>query len=183
MPLLFSVKITWAFIFAGLIINGGLIGFEQLQSFDRATIGRCEFDTIPSTIEPPLLAELLPSAMALSRHPRNCAPSAKLIKTPSDWQAVSFGSVENSHVEMFLPLKSIKLFNVTTSMRTFHASGVLLYAENPTGNEYIMLSLRAGQLVLTVNDEYSQVKVRYPLSGTGFKWWAFRKEYVVFIIF
>ena len=28
----------------GLIINGVLVGFEQLQAFDKAAVGRCEFE-------------------------------------------------------------------------------------------------------------------------------------------
>ncbi|XP_055337185.1 laminin subunit alpha-1-like [Paramacrobiotus metropolitanus] len=159
----------------GLIISGELIGFEQLQAFDRAAIGRCEFEAaVPSTAEP-LLTEPLPSAMALSRHPRNCAPSPKLIKTPVEWNAVSFGATKNSHVQMFLQRKDVKLFNFTGSFRNFHPNGVILYADNPTGKETLLLALRGGRMVLAVNDEYFQEAISQGDLSDG-QWHTFHVE-------
>ena len=137
----------------GLIINGDLIGFEQLHSFDHAAIGRCEFEPPQSSLEAPSL----PTALALSRAPRSCAPFPKLIKTPKEWRAISFSGGEDSRVEMFPARKDTKLFNLTMSVRTFRDHGILFYAENPSGEEVLMLSMNEGKLVLTVVDESPMV--------------------------
>ncbi|OQV23620.1 Laminin subunit alpha-2 [Hypsibius exemplaris] len=140
--------------FTGLIINGVLVGFEQLQAFDKAAVGRCEFESPPPTLEP--ASELLPQALALSRHARSCVPFPKLIKAPPSWNAVNFAGTEDSRVEIFPPRKDTKLFNLTMSFRTLGMNGLLFYTDNPSGEEVLMMSLRKGSLVLTVVDEQPQ---------------------------
>ncbi|GAU99875.1 hypothetical protein RvY_10813-2 [Ramazzottius varieornatus] len=155
----------------GLIINGDLIGFEQLQSFDHAAIGRCEFETPQSSLEGPLL----PTALALSRQPRHCTPFPKLVKTPEEWRAVSFGGGDDSRVEVFPARKDTKLFNLTMSVRTFREDGILFYAENPAGEQVLMLSMNEGKMILTVVDE-SPMEIVSPANYSDGKWLTLRLE-------